>query len=240
MKNMTVFPVRRFRSPAPGIHPPHLYPGYVSSVKRAPSQALVSIPQTLSEVTGPGFQQHQLKVGADLTAQGHDEPSGQRMLLSGRVLDEDGKPIRNTLVEIWQANAAGRYNHAVDQHDAPLDPNFIGNGQLLTDDEGRYQFKTIKPGAYPWRNHPNAWRPAHIHFSLFGPAISTRLVTQMYFPGDPLLPYDPIFNGIRDEAARQRLIARFDWDTTVPEHALGFTFDIVLRGRLETPMENRL
>ena len=240
MKNMTVFPVRRFRSPAPGIHPPHLYPGYVSSVKRAPSHALVSIPQTLSEVTGPGFQRHQLKVGADLTAQGHGEPSGQRILLSGRVLDEDGKPIRNTLVEIWQANAAGRYHHPVDQHDAPLDPNFIGNGQLLTDDEGRYQFKTIRPGAYPWRNHPNAWRPAHIHFSLFGPAISTRLVTQMYFPGDPLLPFDPIYNGIRDEAARQRLIARFDWDTTVPEHALGFTFDIVLRGRLETPMENRL
>ena len=240
MKNMTVFPVRRFRSPAPGIHPPHLYPGYVSSVKRAPSQALVSIPQTLSEVTGPGFQRHQLKVGADLTAQGHGEPSGQRISLSGRVLDEDGKPIRNTLVEIWQANAAGRYNHAIDQHDAPLDPNFIGNGQLLTDEEGRYQFKTIKPGAYPWRNHPNAWRPAHIHFSLFGPAISTRLVTQMYFPGDPLLPYDPIFNGIRDEAARQRLIARFDWGSTVPEHALGFRFDIVLRGRLETPMENRL
>ena len=232
--------IRRYRSPAPGIHPPHLYPGYVSSVKRAPSQALVWIPQTLSEVTGPRFQRHQLKVGADLTAQGHEEPSGQRILLSGRVLDEDGKPIRNTLIEIWQANAAGRYNHAVDQHDAPLDPNFIGNGQLLTDDEGRYQFKTIKPGAYPWRNHPNAWRPAHIHFSLFGPAISTRLVTQMYFPGDPLLPYDPIFNGIRDEAARQRLIARFDWDTTVPEDALGFTFDIVLRGRLETPMENRL
>jgi protocatechuate 3,4-dioxygenase, beta subunit len=240
MKNMTVFPVQRFRSPAPGVHPPHLYPGYVSSVKRAPNQALVSIPQTLSEITGPGFQPHQLKVGADLTAQGHGEPSGQRMLLSGRVLDEDGKPVRNTLVEIWQANAAGRYHHAVDQHDAPLDPNFIGNGHLLTDDEGRYQFKTIKPGAYPWRNHRNAWRPAHIHFSLFGPAISTRLVTQMYFPGDPLLPFDPIFNGVRDEAARQRLIARFDWDTTVPEHALGFRFDIVLRGRLETPMENRL
>ena len=240
MKNMTVFPVRRFRSPAPDIHPPHLYPGYVSSVKRAPSQALVSIPQTLSEITGPGFQRHQLKVGADLTAQGHGEPSGQRILLSGRVLDEDGKPMRNTLVEIWQANAAGRYNHAVDQHYAPLDPNFIGNGQLLTDHEGRYQFKTIKPGAYPWRNHPNAWRPAHIHFSLFGPAIATRLVTQMYFPGDSLLPYDPIFNGVRDEAARQRLIAQFDWDTTVPEHALGFRFDIVLRGRLETPMENRL
>lgn len=240
MKNNGVFPLRRYRLPAPGIHPPHLYPDYASSVKRAPSQAPVSIPQTLSEITGPGFHRHQLKVGADLTAQASGEPSGQRILLSGRVLDEDGKPIRNTLIEIWQANAAGRYNHAVDQHNAPLDPNFIGKGQLLTDEEGRYQFKTIKPGAYPWRNHENAWRPAHIHFSLFGPAISTRLVTQMYFPGDPLLPFDPIFNGIRDEPARQRLIARFDWETTIPEHALGFRFDIVLRGRLETPMENRL
>lgn len=148
-------------------------------------------------------------------------------------------PVRNSLVEIWQANAAGRYRHLVDQHAAPIDPNFVGKGHLLTDNEGRYQFKTIKPGAYPWRNHPNAWRPAHIHFSLFGPAFSTRLVTQMYFRGDPLLPFDPIFNGIRDEAARQRLIARFDWQTTVPEEALGFKFDIVLRGRLETPMENR-
>jgi protocatechuate 3,4-dioxygenase, beta subunit len=240
MKNNGVFPLRRYRLPAPGIHPPHLYPDYVSSVKRAPSHPRVSIQQTLSEITGPRFQPDQLKLGADLTAQSSGEPAGQRILLTGRVMDEDGKPVVNTLIEIWQANAAGRYHHAVDQHNTPLDPNFFGKGQLLTDDEGRYQFKTIKPGAYPWRNHPNAWRPAHVHFSLFGPAISTRLVTQMYFPGDPLLPYDPIFNGIRDEAARQRLIARFDWNTTVPEQALGFTFDIVLRGRLETPMENRL
>ena len=143
------------------------------------------------------------------------------------------------MVEIWQANSAGRYFHRVDQHCAPLDPNFIGKGQILTDNAGRYLFKTIKPGAYPWQNHPNAWRPAHIHFSLFGPAFSTRLVTQMYFPGDPLLAFDPILNGIRDEAARQRLVSKFDWATTVPETALGFSFDIVLRGRLETPMENR-
>ncbi len=232
--------LRGYRKPSAYLHPPHLYPDYKSSVKRAPTQALIKIPQTLSEITGPVFEPRHLKVGADLTLQGKGEPLGQRILLTGKVLDEDGKPIRNTLVEIWQANAAGRYHHSVDQHDAPLDPNFVGQGQLLTDDEGRYQFKTIRPGAYPWRNHPNAWRPAHIHFSLFGPAISTRLVTQMYFPGDPLLPYDPIFNGIRDEAARQRLIAQFNWDTTVPDQSLGFRFDIVLRGRLETPMENRL
>jgi len=231
--------IHPYRKPASHVHPPHLHPDYVSSIKRAPSLPPVPIPQTLSEITGPTFEEYQPK-GSDLTAQGKGAPLGQKIFLTGCVLDEDGKPVRNTLVEIWQANAAGRYCHSVDQHHAPLDPNFIGKGQLLTDNEGRYRFKTIKPGAYPWRNHPNAWRPAHIHFSLFGPAISTRLVTQMYFPGDPLLPYDPILNGIRDEAARCRLIAHFDWETTVPEEALGFKFDIVLRGRLETPMENRL
>jgi protocatechuate 3,4-dioxygenase beta subunit len=230
-------PLRPYRRPAPGIRPPHLHPDYVGSIKRAPSRALVQIPQTLSEITGPPSPQ--LKLAADLTTQGQASPIGQKIIVSGRVLDEDGKPVRNTLVEIWQANAAGRYWHPIDQHAAPLDPNFIGKGQLLTDDEGRYQFTTIKPGAYPWRNHPNAWRPAHIHFSLFGPAFATRLVTQMYFPGDPLIPFDPIMNGIRDEAARRRLISSFDWRTTIPEQALGFTFDIVLRGRLETPMENR-
>ena len=234
-----MLPLPGYRKPGPGIHPPHLHPDYVASLKRAPGHPLVQIPQTVSEVTGPCFRAHHVKVGADLTTQGEGVPLGQKILLTGRVLDEEGRPVRNTLVEIWQANAAGRYRHLVDQHAAPIDPNFIGKGQLLTDDEGRYQFKTIKPGAYPWRNHPNAWRPAHIHFSLFGPAFSTRLVTQMYFPGDPLLPFDPIFNGIRDEAARQRLIALFDWQTTVPEEALGFRFDIVLRGRLETPVENR-
>jgi protocatechuate 3,4-dioxygenase, beta subunit len=206
--------------------------------KASPVPPPIAIPQTLSEITGPSFQSLRLRAGADLTAQGKEAPLGQKIILAGRVLDENGVPVRNTLVEIWQANAAGRYRHPVENHDAPLDPNFIGKGQLLTDDEGRYQFKTIKPGAYPWQNHPNAWRPAHIHFSLFGPAFSTRLVTQMYFPGDQLLPFDPILNGIRDEAARQRLISTFDWQTTVPGEALGFKFDIVLRGRMETPMEN--
>jgi protocatechuate 3,4-dioxygenase, beta subunit len=232
-------PLRPYRKPAPGIQPLHLHPDYVGSIKRAPTQRLVQIPQTLSEITGPRFESGQLKLGADLTTQGRAAPIGQRIIVSGRVLDEDGKPVRSTLLEIWQANAGGRYCHPVDQHDAPLDPNFMGKGQLITDDEGRYQFTTIKPGAYPWRNHANAWRPAHIHFSLFGPAFATRLVTQMYFPGDPLIPFDPIMNGIRDEAARSRLISSFDWRTTIPEQALGFTFDIILRGRLETPLENR-
>ena len=232
-------PLRPYRKPAPGYHPPHLYPNYRSSIKRAPNLPRVSIPQTLSEVTGPRFETHQLKAGADLTTQGDAPPLGQKILVSGRVLDEDGRPIRHTLVEIWQANSAGRYRHPVDQHDAPLDPNFVGKGQLITDAEGGYQFCTIKPGAYPWRNHPNAWRPAHIHFSLFGPAFATRLVTQMYFPGDPLIPFDPIFNGIRDEPARERLISVFDFQTTIPDQALSFKFDIVLRGRLATPMENR-
>jgi protocatechuate 3,4-dioxygenase, beta subunit len=237
---MTILPpLRPYRKPAPGIRPPHLHPDYVSSIKRAPSHPFVQIPQTLSEITGPSFGCHQLKVGADLTSQGVAAPMGQRIVVSGRVLDEDGRPLRNTLVEIWQANAAGKYRHPVDQHDAPLDPNFSGKGQVVTDDQGRYHFTTIKPGAYPWRNHPNAWRPAHIHLSLFGPAFATRLVTQMYFPGDSLIPFDPIMNGIRDEAARLRLISIFDWQTTIPEQALGFKFDIVLRGRLETPMENR-
>ena len=156
---------------------------------------------------------------------------------TGRVLDEDGRPAPHTLVELWQANAAGRYLHDIDQHDAPLDPNFTGSGHTLTDAEGRYRFVTIRPGAYPWRNHHNAWRPAHVHFSVFGPAFATRLVTQMYFPGDPLLAHDPIFNGTADEGARDRLVSAFDWDATIPEHALGYRFDIVLSGREATPME---
>ena len=157
--------------------------------------------------------------------------------MSGRVLDEDGKPQRNTLVEVWQANACGRYLHKRDQHDAPMDPNFSGEGRVMTDENGSYQFMTIKPGAYPWRNHHNAWRPAHIHFSLFGPAFVTRLVTQMYFPGDPLLPSDPIFNCTADENARNRLISQFDWEMVQPEFALAFKFDLILRGRDETPFE---
>jgi len=173
----------------------------------------------------------------DLTRQHAGEPLGERIIVAGRVLDADGRPIPKTLVEVWQANAAGRYAHRVDKHAAPLDPNFSGAGRTLTDEEGRYRFVTIRPGAYPWRNHDNAWRPAHIHFSLFGTSFLSRLITQMYFPGDPLMPYDPIFNAIPDAGARQRLIANFDLRTTQPEWALGFTFDIVLRGSNATPME---
>jgi protocatechuate 3,4-dioxygenase beta subunit len=192
----------------------------------------------LSEVTGPLFDASLVDVKAcDLTRQHKGEPLGERITVSGRVIDENGRPVRNTLIEIWQANAAGRYMHKVDQHNAPLDPNFTGCGRALTDGEGRYKFVTIRPGEYPWRNHYNAWRPAHIHFSLFGPAFATRLVTQMYFPGDPLLPYDPIFNCTGDEKARNRLISVFDWETTVPDESLGYKFDIVLNGRESTPWE---
>jgi protocatechuate 3,4-dioxygenase beta subunit len=227
-----------YRRPAPGTQPKHLHPPYVSSISRAPSQPLVQIPHTLTEVTGPAFGKEFVDVKAcDLTRQHAGEPLGERIVVSGRVLDEDARPIRHTLVEVWQANAAGRYQHKVDQHDAPLDPNFTGCGHALTDDEGRYRFVTIRPGAYPWRNHHNAWRPAHIHFSLFGPAFATRLVTQMYFPGDALLAYDPIFNCTTDEQARNRLISIFDWASTIPDGALGYRFDIILNGREATPME---
>src|SRR5207249_2278824 len=166
------------------------------------------------------------------------EPIGERIVVTGRVLDEDGGPIRGALVEVWQANAAGRYRHDVDRHPAPLDPNFTGAGRCLTDDEGRYRFITVKPGAYPWTNHYNAWRPAHIHFSLFGRAFTNRLVTQMYFPDDPLFELDPIFNSIRDPKARQRMVSAFDLEATEPEWALGFRFDVVLRGPAATPMED--
>jgi protocatechuate 3,4-dioxygenase beta subunit len=193
---------------------------------------------TLSEVTGPSFDSLAIDVKAsDLTRQHHGEPLGQRIIVSGRVLDEDGRPAARTLIEVWQANAAGRYRHNVDQHNAPLDPNFEGSGHTLTDEDGKFKFITIRPGAYPWRNHYNAWRPAHIHFSVFGPAFATRLITQMYFPGDALLPFDPIFNCTADEEARNRLISLFDWETTVCEHALGYRFDIVLSGRDSTPWE---
>ncbi len=222
----------------PGTQPPHLYPPYVSSRKRAPSKPLVLMPQTMSELTGPVFGRDAVgPLDHDLTRAHDAEPLGERIIVTGRVLDEDGRPIRHTLVELWQANAAGRYAHAIDRHNAPLDPNFSGCGRTLTDAEGRYRFVTIKPGAYPWTNHQNAWRPAHIHFSLFGEAFLTRLVTQMYFPGDPLLPFDPVLHGIPDAAARERLVSSFDWDTTMPEHALGYRFDMVLRGRDATPWE---
>jgi protocatechuate 3,4-dioxygenase, beta subunit len=227
-----------YRRYFPGTQPNHLHPPYVSSIKRAPSQPLVVLPHTLSEITGPVFGSEIADVKAcDLTRQHSGEPLGERIIVSGRVLDENSRPMPNTLVEIWQANAAGRYLHNVDQHNAPLDPNFTGCGHAVTDSEGRYRFVTIRPGEYPWGNHHNAWRPAHIHFSLFGPAFATRLVTQMYFQGDPLIPFDPIFNCTEDENARNRLISQFNWETTIPSQALGYRFDIVLSGRASTPME---
>ncbi|HEY7902526.1 MAG TPA: protocatechuate 3,4-dioxygenase subunit beta [Casimicrobiaceae bacterium] len=233
--------LRGYRADDPGTQPDYLYPPYVSTQKRAPREPLVRLPWTLSEITGPLFGYERIRANDfDLTKQHAGEPIGERIVVSGRVHDANGKPVGNTLVEIWQANAAGRYPHPRDQHDAPTDPNFTGCGRTLTDAEGRYRFVTIRPGEYPWRNHPNAWRPAHIHFSLFGPAAVTRLVTQMYFPGDPLLEFDPMYTSIPDERARRRLISAFDWETTIPETALGYRFDIVLRGRDETPMENDL
>jgi protocatechuate 3,4-dioxygenase beta subunit len=219
-------------------HPPLIYPDYKSTVKRNPREALIAIEPTLSEVSGPVYG-HAAVVpnDGDLTRQHAGEPLGERIIITGRVVDEDGRPVPGTLIEIWQANAAGRYVHVVDQHPAPLDPNFTGAGRAVTDAEGCYRFVTIRPGAYPWRNHHNAWRPAHIHFSLFGPSFLTRLVTQMYFPGDPLFPFDPIFNSVPDKAARDRMIARFDLVATQPEWALGYRFDIVLRGRAAIPFE---
>jgi protocatechuate 3,4-dioxygenase beta subunit len=219
--------------------PPYLHPDYVATRLRAPRRPLLLLPQTLSELTGPVYGHESVgELDHDLTRQHAGEPLGERIIVTGRVLDGAGRPVRSTLVEIWQANAAGRYVHEVDQHPAPLDPNFTGAGRCLTDDEGRYRFVTVKPGAYPWGNHENAWRPAHIHFSVFGRAFTNRLVTQMYFPGDPLFPFDPIFQAVRDPKARERLIARFDLETTTPAWALGYRFDIVLRGSAATPMED--
>jgi protocatechuate 3,4-dioxygenase, beta subunit len=226
-----------YRRPAAGQHPPNLSPDYKSTASRSPGRPAVALPQSLSEITGPLAANEQLgELENDLTRQRSGEPLGERIVVHGRVLDEGGKPVPNALVEIWQCNASGRYHHDGDQHDAPLDPNFYGGGRCRADAEGRYQFVTIKPGAYPWKNHFNAWRPAHIHFSLFGPAFATRLITQMYFPGDPLLALDPIHLSVPAEA-RHRLIASFDIEATRPEWALAYKFDIVLRGRNATPME---
>jgi protocatechuate 3,4-dioxygenase, beta subunit len=220
------------------VDPPYLFPGYRSTVLRAPSRPLLLLPHTLSELTGPVFGHDAVgDLDHDLTEGHAGEPLGERIIVTGRVTDRDGRPVRSALIEIWQANAAGRYVHEVDQHPAPLDPNFTGAGRCLTDDDGRYRFVTVKPGAYPWKNHPNAWRPAHIHLSLFGRAFTNRLVTQMYFPGDPLFAYDPIFQSVRDPRARDRLVCSFDLETTVPEWALAYRFDVVLGGPTETPME---
>ncbi len=221
-----------------GVDPPLDYPDYVGSRLRAPKEPLVVIPHTLSELTGPAYGDAPIgELDHDLTRQHAGEPLGERIIVSGRVLGDDGKPLAGQLVEIWQANSAGRYRHNVDDHEAPLDPNFSGAGRCLTDADGTYRFVTIKPGAYPWPNHPNAWRPNHIHFSLFGRAFTERLVTQMYFPGDPLFAYDPIFHSIRDERARERLISEFDLGLTISDWALGYRFDVVLGGRDATPIE---
>jgi protocatechuate 3,4-dioxygenase beta subunit len=224
----------------PGGQPPYAFPGYASTLKRAPTRAPIRLEHTLSEVTGPSFASGW--AGAeltDLTKPTGSEALGQRIIVAGRVLDEDDKPVPRTLVELWQCNAAGRYIHELDQHDAPLDPNFVGAGQTVTNDKGEYRFLTIQPGAYPWRNTHNAWRPAHIHFSVFGGGFASRLVTQMYFPGDPLLALDPIFLSTASEAARNRLISSYEPTLSEAEWALGYRFDIVLRGREATPFEGK-
>lgn len=227
-----------YRRPYPNTQPPDRFDPYRSSQSRSPREPPVVLAHTVSEVTGPVFDANLIgKHDNDLTAHGRGAPIGQRIIVQGRVLDENGRPVSNALIEVWQANAAGRYRHPRDQWNAPLDPNFVGAGRTLTDGAGRYTFVTIRPGAYPWANHYNAWRPAHVHFSLFGNAYAQRLVTQMYFPGDDLLPFDPIFNATPDANARSRLIARFDWARTVPEFAHAFEFDIVLRGREGTPLQ---
>lgn len=215
---------------APG-QPSLDFPDYRSTALRHPTQPLVLMPQRLTEVTGPLLGERRIRPGdSDLARQGAGEAIGQRITVTGRVLDANRKPIPHTLVEIWQANAGGRYRHTGDNWPAPLDPSFNGVGRALTDADGRYAFTTIKPGAYPWKNHDNAWRPSHIHFSLFGRAFTQRLVTQMYFPDDPLFFQDPIFNAVRDENVRNRMIATYDHAHTQQEWALGYTFDIVLRG----------
>ncbi|WP_407555616.1 protocatechuate 3,4-dioxygenase subunit beta [Streptomyces sp. Pv4-95] len=223
-------------------HPARDYSPYRSSIARHPRQPLVEIdaladPEAV-ELSGPAFGVTDITaLDADLTRRHHGEPLGERITVSGRILDRGGRPVRGQLVEIWQANASGRYAHQRDQHPAPLDPHFTGAGRCLTDDQGRYEFTTVKPGAYPWRNHDNAWRPAHIHFSLFGSAFTQRLITQMYFPGDPLFPYDPILSSVTDPAARARLVAAYDHERTRPEWSLGYHWDIVLDGPSATWIE---
>ncbi len=221
---------------APGERPNDIHPPYKSTMLRGPRGERIAVRHDLAATHGIAFDRSMLGASStDLTKHGTSEPLGQAITVSGRVVDEDGKPVRDSLIEVWQCNAAGRYAHAKDDHDAPLDPNFLGYGKFLTDADGRYKFKTIKPGAYPWGNHHNAWRPAHIHFSLFGNVYAQRLITQMYFPDDPLFLFDPIFNGIADDAARKRLISRFSIDESVSGTSLGFVFDVALRGRGATP-----
>jgi protocatechuate 3,4-dioxygenase, beta subunit len=225
----------------PGTHPPLDSPGYKSTSLRHPLQRPVLLPQKLTEITGPLLGEGRLGANDnDLTVQHAGEPQGQRIIVHGRLLDGDGRPVANSLVEVWQANAGGRYKHVRDRWPSPVDPNFDGVGRTLTDAEGQYTFTTIKPGAYPWQNHDNAWRPAHIHFSVFGRSFTQRLVTQMYFPDDPLFDQDPIFNSVPDAAARARMVSSFDLSRTVPSWALAYKFDIVLRGRGATPFESEV
>lgn len=229
---------RAYRCAPPGTQPPWRFEAYVGTRLRAPALPPIAMPQTLSEITGPAVSSTLVADSdCDLTGRGRAAPAGQRIIVGGRVIDEDGRAVPHSLVEIWQANAAGRYRHPRDEWNAPLDPNFDGAGRTLTDADGNYRFLTIRPGPYPWKNHHNAWRPAHIHFSLFGNAYATRLITQMYFPGDDLLAFDPIYNAIPAVAARERLVARFDLQHSEPAFALAYRFDIVLRGRDATPME---
>lgn len=221
------------------VHPPHLFPDYKSSVLRSPTRPLMLVQAYLKDLSLPAFGESVIgPLDNDLTknARVNGEPIGERIKVQGRVTDDYGRPLPNVLLEIWQANSAGRYIHKAEIHDAPLDPNFLGGGRLLTDSDGRYSFYTIKPGAYPWGNHYNAWRPNHIHFSVMGHQIEHRLVTQMYFPGDPLFDYDPIFQAV-PQHARDLLIARFRMDWTDPEFALAYEFNIVLNGSKRTPFE---
>ncbi len=226
-----------FRPPAAGSQPVHDTPGYGSTKLRHPMCAPLRISTTITEANGPSFNPALFAPMRDMSVHAGGAAQGERIIVRGLVLDENARPVARSMIELWQANAAGRYDHPGDAHDAPLDPHFRGEGRVFTDDLGWYEFTSIKPGAYPWHNHANAWRPNHIHFSLFGPGFAARLVTQMYFPGDPLLALDPIYLGVPDQAARERLVVRFDLDVTKPEWALGYRFDIVLRGRNATPME---
>jgi protocatechuate 3,4-dioxygenase beta subunit len=225
------------------LHPPALTPGYKTSVLRSPRQALLSLQQSLSEVTGPLFGPGDIDpLDDDLirNAAVDGDAIGERIIVHGRVLDGNGKPVPSTLIEIWQCNAGGRYRHVNDRYIAPLDPNFGGCGRCLTDADGFYHFRTIRPGPYPWRNRINDWRPAHIHLSIFGPAFVTRLITQMYFEGDPLIPLCPILNTVPDKEAVERLVAPLDMSAAVPLDGLAYRFDMVLRGRRQTLFENKL
>jgi protocatechuate 3,4-dioxygenase beta subunit len=225
-----------------GVQPPYLHEPYRATILRSPKNPLILLPHSLSERTGPLYGESAIgPLDSDLTRNAvvNGEPIGERIIVTGLVLDDAGRPVPNALIEVWQANATGRYRHRSDQHPAPLDPNFSGAGRVLTNNQGEYRFTSIRPGAYPWLNHENAWRPPHIHFSVFGTQFISRLVTQMYFPGDPLLPLDPIFNSIPDEKGRQRVVAKYAHDVTQPVWALGYRFDIVLCGAQMTPFESR-